>query len=173
MAERAKELTGKLGVRNCDLAEYFEVSEPTIDNWIKNNLEFQRAVNQGRTDASLTVAMSLFDRAIGVTITEETIIKNEVKEYHPNGKLKRTYIEPIVVQTQKQLPPESWAAVKFLSHVRRDIWTDNNNINIDHTINANVNVKQIEELNLDELSEPVKNLLFELNMKQLSDGQSN
>ena len=36
-----------------------------------------------------------------------------------------------------------------------------------------VAIKKIEELSLDELSEPIKNLLFELNMKQLSDAQTN
>ena len=55
----------------------------------------------------------------------------------------------------------------------REVWADSSKVDINHKYSGEVTTRKIEELSLDELSEPIKNLLFDLNMKQLSDGQNN
>jgi hypothetical protein len=173
MIEEAKELTGKLGARNIDMAEYFEVTVGTIDYWIKTKPEFARAVKIGRLEASLKVAQALYQKAIGFQYMDEQVIANTVKKYGENGKLISQHVEPLIVQVHKQLPPDAYAAHKYLSIIQREIWAETNSLNINHSHTGSVTVKNVEELSLDELSEDIKGLLFELNMKQLSSAQSN
>jgi len=170
---QAEELTGKLGARNKDLAEYFQVDISTVEGWIKTRPAFGDAVRRGRTHASLTVSQSLYQKATGCTVTEEQVFNKTVKTYYENGKLRAQHTEPVIVQVTKQLPPDAYAANKFLSIIMREIWADSAKVDINHKYSGEITHRKIEELSLDELSEPIKNLLFELNMKQLSDGQNN
>lgn len=170
---QAEELTGKLGARNKDLAEYFQVDITTVEGWIKTRPAFGDAVRRGRTHASLKVAQSLYQKATGCEITEQVLFNKTVKTYHPNGKLASQYTEPVVVELKKELPPDAYAANKFLSIIMREVWADSSKVDINHKYSGEVTTRKIEELSLDELSEPIKNLLFDLNMKQLSDGQNN
>lgn len=170
---QAEELAGKLGARNKDLAQYFQVDITTVEGWIKTRPAFGDAVRRGRTHASLTVAQSLYQKATGCTVTEEQVFNKTVKTYYENGKLRAQHTEPVIVQVKKELPPDAYAANKFLSIIMREIWADNTKVDVNHKYSGEITHRKIEELSLDELSEPVKNLLFELNMKQLSDGQNN
>jgi predicted DNA-binding protein (UPF0251 family) len=54
-----------LGATNETLAERFEVSRRTIDNWIATIPEFGNAIRQGRQVADETVISALFARATG------------------------------------------------------------------------------------------------------------
>ena len=55
----------------------------------------------------------------------------------------------------------------------RETWADPNTQNINHNINGEININKIEELSMDDLSQEVRDMLFELNMKQLSGAQNN
>ena len=55
-----------LGATNEILAERFEVSRRTIDNWIATIPEFSDAVRQGRDVADEAVVSALFARATGM-----------------------------------------------------------------------------------------------------------
>lgn len=171
--QKAEELTGIFGARHQELAQYFEVDVTTIDYWVKSKPEFAAAVYRGRARAGLTVSQALYKKATGCTITEQVVIQNEVKTYHENGRIKSRHIEPIIINVTKEIPPDAYAAHKWLSIIHREIWADVNKMDINHHHSGEITHRKIEELSLDELSEPVKNMLFELNMKQLSDGQSN
>ncbi len=76
MVKDAQELVGKLGARNVDLADYFEVDPSTIDYWIKNKPEFKRAVRKGRIEAALKVSKALYQTAVGFHVPEEKIFMN-------------------------------------------------------------------------------------------------
>jgi len=173
MLQETYDLVGKLGARNKDLADYFDVSTVTIEYWTKKYPIFAKAVKQGRVTNSLRVSKALYSKAIGYSYTSQQVIPNTIKEYYENGKLRHQHTEPIIVEIQKQLPPDAYAAHKYLAIIMREIWADTSHLNISHQHSGEINVKKVEELSLDELSEEVKNLLFELNMKQLSDAQTN
>lgn len=159
MIQDAQELIGKLGARNIDLAEYFEVDPSTIDYWIKNKPEFCRAVKRGRLEAALKVSQALYQRAIGCS--------------HPDVHISNYKGEITVTNIVKHYPPDAYAAHKYLSIIFREVWADVNRLNIDHNYSGDINIHKIEELSMEDLSDEVKNFLFSLNMKQLSDAQNN
>lgn len=62
--EQARKLC-LLGATDQDLADFFEVSEDTINTWKKVHREFSESIKKGKTLADAEVAMSLFKRATG------------------------------------------------------------------------------------------------------------
>lgn len=173
MLKEVEELVGKLGARNKDLAEYFHVAESTIDYWIKNNPDFERAVRRGRLEACLKVSQALFHKATGYSHPDTVVLSNRVKEYDDEGKVISERTEPLLVPLVKHYPPDAYAAFKYLTIMFRDVWMDESKLSIQHNINADINIKKIEELSLDNLSDEVKDFLFQLNLKQLNGAQSN
>lgn len=173
MAVAADRLIGKLGMRNKDLALYFEVDETTIDKWIRDNPDFSHAVNHGRVSAGMEVAQSLFKKANGCEWIDSQVFQQTTKEYYDNGKVKSTKTEPIIIQVPKTLPPDAYAAHKFLTVMFREVWSENSHHTIDHRHSGEITHKKVEELSLDDMSKEMKDLLFKTNLMQLSDGQDN
>lgn len=173
MIEDAEELTGKLGARNIDLAVYFEVCDATIDYWIKNKPEFARAVKRGRIEAALKASQALFQKAIGYSHPDIKWFMDHVKTYDVNGNLIEEHREPISVPIVKHYPPDTTAAIKYLSIIFRDVWAETARIDHTHTHGGSIDIRKVEELSMDDLSDEVKALLFSVNMKQLSDAQNN
>jgi len=173
MAAKAQELVGKLGARHVDLAEYFEVSPKTIESWVRNRIDFRDAVKKGRIEAALRVSQALYQRAVGYELTETIVMQNIVKEYHPNGKPKRTYNDPITVEVKKSLAPDVNAANKYLQVMFREVWTDTSHMSVDHNHSGQINVNKIEELDMSKLTPEIREFLFKLNTTQLSEPQQN
>jgi len=64
-----------LGATNDELAEFFNVSPSTIDNWIARHADFGDAVRRGRVVADSRVARGLYDRAVGYDrIVERSVV---------------------------------------------------------------------------------------------------
>ena len=57
----------QLGGTNEDLADFFEVSHSTIDEWLRVHSEFADAVRKGRDLIDMVVAEKLLTRAMGYT----------------------------------------------------------------------------------------------------------
>ena len=173
MADKASELVGKLGATQKDLADFFDVSTGTIEYWMRKKDEFYHAVKQGRLQKALTVSQALYHRAIGYSHPDVQILSNRVKDYDEEGRLIQERTEPLIVPTTKHYPPDTSAAIKILTILMRETWADPNTQNINHNINGEININKIEELSMDDLSQEVRDMLFELNMKQLSGAQNN
>ena len=174
MCEVAKNMVGKLGARINDLAEHFGVCSATIDYWIKNRPEFEQAVKYGRMECMLKVSGSLYQRAIGYSHPDIHIMSQTVKEYDEDGKVVRSYTQPLITDIIKHYPPDTPAAIKYLSILAREFgWAEVTNVNMDVKHSGDINIHKIEELSLENIPEEIKSFLFELNMKQLSDVQSN
>lgn len=103
-----------LGLKDTQLAEYFEVSEDTIYEWKKTHKKFSEAVKKGKKIADAKVAVGLYKRACGYSYTETT---NETKNT-PQGPV---LIEKTVV---KEIPPDPGAAMNWLKNRQPDIWRD-------------------------------------------------
>ncbi len=174
MKHVASEMVGKLGARTCDLATVFEVGESTIDHWLKNRPDFANAVHKGRLKAMTKVAQSLYEKAIGYSHPDTHIIPNRVKEYDEEGNLVRETTEALLIPIIKHYPPDAYAANKLLTVLARaQGWADVSNMNVNHMHSGDINIHKVEELSMENLSDEVKNLLFDINMKQLSDAQNN
>lgn len=96
-----------LGATDKEIADFFEVSEVTINAWKEKHPKFLNSVRDGRVKADSNVAKSFYKRAIGYKYTEET---------HEKGIHTKTVI--------KELPPDPGAALNWLKNRQPDKWRD-------------------------------------------------
>ena len=100
-----------LGATNEVLAERFEVSRRTIDNWIATIPEFSDAVRQGRDVADESVVSALFARATGME-------QKMTKVFCHRG-------QPVTATYTQQLPPDVRACIFWLRNRRPWQWREN------------------------------------------------
>jgi len=98
----------KLGLTDKELAEYFEVSEQTLNAWKKAHPAFLESLKGGKTLADAEVASKLFHRATGYE-HEDTDIRVV------NGEIIQT---PII----KHYPPDTTAAIFWLKNRQPAKW---------------------------------------------------
>lgn len=108
-----------LGAKNEDLARMFEVSDVTIDNWLKTNPEFLGAVKEGREVADATVAESLYRRAVGYSHPAVKIHWDKDGEEY-----RAAYTE--------HYPPDTAAAFIWLKNRRKQDWRDKSEVDVTH-----------------------------------------
>lgn len=104
------EKLAKLGATDAELADAFEVSEQTINNWKKAHIEFSLALKKGKTLADAEVASKLFHRATGYS-------HDDLDIRVVNGEIIQT---PII----KHYPPDTTAAIFWLKNRQRNKWRD-------------------------------------------------
>jgi hypothetical protein len=112
-AEQAEKLC-RLGATDVQLAEFFHVSEVTLNAWKKKYPEFLQSLKDGKEIADSVVVKSLFQRAKGYEHPEDKIFNN-------NG-------EPLVVPTIKHYPPDTTAAIFWLKNRDPVRWRDTQHI---------------------------------------------
>ena len=169
--DKAEELVGKLGAGNKELALAFNVSLGTIEYWMRTKDDFRLAVLSGRVNKGLKVSQALYQRAVGYSHPAVHIMPNRVREFDEDGNVIKEYTEALLIPIIKHYPPDTQAAIRILSILHREVWAEN--INVNHNVQGNINIKKVEELSMDNLNEEQKELLFSINLKQLSDGQNN
>ena len=99
-----------LGATDAQLAEFFDVSETTINNWKIAHPEFLVSVKAGKDVADAKVANALYHRSIGYS-HEDVHISNY------QGEITET---PIT----KHYPPESKAITFWLTNRQRKLWSE-------------------------------------------------
>lgn len=100
----------KLGLTDKELAEYFEVSEQTLNAWKKAHPAFLESLKGGKTLADAEVASKLFHRATGYS-------HDDLDIRVVNGEIIQT---PII----KHYPPDTTAAIFWLKNRQRNKWRD-------------------------------------------------
>lgn len=116
--EQAKKLC-LLGATDKQLADFFSVTEQTVNNWKNDHPEFFESLKEGKQLADAKVAESLYNRARGYEHTED-------KVFNDNG-------TPMVVPTIKHYPPDSTACIFWLKNRDPEKWRDKTHL--DHNIN--------------------------------------
>ena len=109
-----------LGATDAELADFFEVSESTINLWKLEHKGFSESIKKGKDLADATVSESLYKRANGYEHKEDKI-------FNDNG-------VALVVPTIKRYPPDTTAAIFWLKNRQRKNWRDSQYI--DHTTNG-------------------------------------
>jgi len=100
----------RLGATDMDLADFFEVSHATIDNWKVRYKDFLGALKLGKDESDDIAERSLYNRVKGYTFdTEEVFCKD--------GVVTR-------VQTRKHVPPDVVACIFWLKNRRKSTWRD-------------------------------------------------
>ena len=108
-AEQGRKLC-LLGATDGELADFFEVSEVTINAWKSKHPEFLKSLKAGKTQADAEVAEKLYHRALGYS--------------HPEDKIFNDGGEPLIVPTTKHYPPDTAAAFIWLKNRQGGRWKD-------------------------------------------------
>lgn len=113
-----------LGLTDRQLADYFEVTEKTLNNWKRKHPEFLQSLRDGKDKADGLVVQSLYQKAIGfpqrtVEIDDEG---NEVEKVH-------------------QHLPDTTACIFWLKNRQKHNWRDKQEV--DATINGNLSIELV------------------------------
>ena len=110
-ARQAKKLC-LLGATIKELADFFDVSESTIETWKNNHYSFREALRVGRLDADANVAKAMYKRACGFSVLEDKVFCNQLGE---------TTIVPV----RKHFAPDVAAGKFWLKNRRPADWKEN------------------------------------------------
>ena len=99
-----------LGASDVQLADFFDVSVATINNWKNNYPKFLDALKEGKDEADARVAQSLYHRALGYSHKEDKIFNNNGTE--------------MIVETIKHYPPDTTACIFWLKNRQKAQWRD-------------------------------------------------
>mgnify|MGYP005874636605 FL=1 len=122
-----------LGATDKELAEFFSVSEQTLNKWKKDYPEFLESLKKGKSIADANVASRLYNRAIGYDC-------KATKFATSNGKItdSKVFIE--------HYPPDTTAAIFWLKNRQPEKWRDKKEVD------ANVNLgDELESLTDEQL----------------------
>lgn len=112
-AEQARKLC-LLGYIDKQLADFFNVSEQTINTWKNKHPEFLESIKRGKDIADAEVVDSLFKRAKGYTYR-----KVEIKV--SGGKTTKTIVE-------EERPPDPTSIIFLLKNRQPKYWRDKQTI---------------------------------------------
>lgn len=122
-----------LGATDKELADFFSVSEQTLNKWKKDFPEFLESLKKGKNIADANVASKLYHRAIGYDCKATKFAAAE-------GKItdSKEFIE--------HYPPDTTAAIFWLKNRQPEKWRDKKEID------ANVNLgDELESLTDEQL----------------------
>ena len=113
-----------LGATDEDLANFFEVTTTTIDNWKNKKPEFLGAIKRGKEIADAEVGKSLYQRANGYEHKEDKIFLHEG--------------ETTIVETTKHYPPDPVSMIFWLKNRQAQKWRDRKEVDLGNDITINV-----------------------------------
>jgi len=108
-----------LGATDQDLADFFDVTEQSVNNWKDKHPEFFESLRQGKIEADSNVAKSLYERATGYS--------------HPEEKIMQHKGEVVRVPTTKHYPPDTQAMGLWLKNRRPNEWRETSHIRVENT----------------------------------------
>lgn len=104
-----------LGATDTQLADFFEVTEQTINNWKLQHEEFFESLKLGKEEADSRVEESLYNRATGYSHPEDKVFNN-------NGEI-------ITHRVIKHYPPDPTSMIFWLKNRQPEQWRDR----VEHT----------------------------------------
>lgn len=116
-ADQARKLC-LLGFTDKQLAEFFHVSEATINNWKLEYPAFLESIRAGKVVADADVADSLYRRATGEHVHVEKVVKDPQSGQYISMSVKQ-YIEPDTNAARLWLlnrRPENWRERSVTEH---------------------------------------------------------
>jgi hypothetical protein len=127
--EQARKLC-LLGATDKEMADFFDVSEVTLNAWKKAHPDFLKSLTRGKMEADADVASRLYDRAMGWS-------HDAVKIFMPAGAK-----EPIYAPYREQLPPDTQAASLWLRNRQPTKWRDKT----EHELSGKLTLEQLVAL---------------------------
>lgn len=120
-----------LGATDIQIADFFEVSETTVNNWKNAHPEFLDSIRAGKRVADSEVANGLFNRARGAQYTTNQPFKVKRTEFDDKGKKTAEYEEVISVSVDVVEPPETNACSLWLRNRDPKQWRDK--VDLEHS----------------------------------------
>ena len=105
-----------LGATDKEMANFFEVSEQTLNTWKKEHPSFLESLKAGKEEADAKVAQSLYKRALGYS--------------HPDTDIKVVQNEIVQTEIVKHYPPDTTAAIFWLKNRKSDQWREKQEIDL-------------------------------------------
>ena len=102
----------RLGATDRELADFFEVSEQTINAWKDAHPQFLESLKRGKRESDVNVADRLYMRAMGYS-------HEAVKIFMPSGADK-----PVYAAYTEHYAPDTTACIFWLKNRRPDLWRD-------------------------------------------------
>lgn len=121
-----------LGATDTEIADFFEVSESTINLWKLKHPEFSESIRDGKTKADSHVAEKLYDKALGAEWIEEQAFKVKKKWYNADGKPEEQE-QVVTVPVKRRAPPDTQAISLWLRNRKSDKWQEKQDIVAHHT----------------------------------------
>jgi hypothetical protein len=125
-AAQAHKLCLLLGATDKQLAEFFDVSEQTINAWKHSFPAFLESIHAGKRIADGEVAHSLFNRAKGAQYVSNQVIKVKRVEYDEKGKKTLEKEEVVIIPVETVEPPDTTACSFWLKNRQPKEWRDKN-----------------------------------------------
>lgn len=104
-----------LGATDKELADFFEVTESTLNLWKLKHPDFSESLKKGKVQADAQVGARLFERALGFEHDSEEI---KVVSMGKEGSV----VERVPIR--KVYPPDTTAAIFWLKNRQSDKWRD-------------------------------------------------
>lgn len=104
----------RLGATDKEIADFFDVSEQTLNTWKNKHPEFLESIKKGKVHADAMVADRLYQRALGYE--------------HQDVDLKIYKGEIIETKLTKYYPPDPTAAIFWLKNRRPKEWRDKHEV---------------------------------------------
>lgn len=115
-AKQAAKLSD-LGATDRDMADFFGVSERTLNTWKLKHPAFLQSIKVGKEAADDRVEQSLYRKATGYSFDAEKIFQYEGL--------------PVRVDYVEHVPPSDTAAIFWLKNRRKEQWRDKTDV--EHT----------------------------------------
>lgn len=109
-----------LGATDKDIADFFNVTERTINNWKEEHPTFFQSIKDGKLYSDEKVVNALYHRAIGYEL-------QEVKEEEGTNGTK-------TVTTKRQVAGDTTAQIFWLKNRRPEEWRDKQHVEADVTV---------------------------------------
>lgn len=117
----------RLGATDADMADFFGVTEQTVNNWKQAHPEFFESLKRGKIASDAEVADRLHQRALGFEWDEVVPIK--VKEViYENGKRAKEIERVEMTVAHRIVPPDTTACIFWLKNRRSSDWRDKTDI---------------------------------------------
>ena len=139
-----------LGATDKEIANFFEVSEATVNNWKLEHPKFLESIKKGKEQADAKVVESLFKRATGAVIPDSFPLKKTKK----NGSGEE--IETVeFIPMKKHLPPDVTAQIFWLKNRQPEKWRDSHSIEgkIKHQTEPDLDLSKLTDAELEKLAE--------------------
>lgn len=121
------------GLIDTQIAQLFEISVSTLNEWKKEYPEFSESIKKGKDEADCNVASMLYKKAVG--FKEKRQVPFKVKKTM-NGVGSEEKIE--IVEVEDYYPPETSAQIFWLKNRQPQTWRDKQNVEIEETGSINI-----------------------------------